>query len=124
QHLDAARIFEAKGQMEDALREYRRASEFDPPNRQIAGKVVEMERRIRDLMEASRPRTSMQQMREAARQSGPAPLLNLTTVLRGIRFANTSMRDILNFIGMSTGINVTYDNTFQDRTYTVQLDDV
>jgi general secretion pathway protein D len=124
QHLDAARLFEAKGQLDDALREYRRASEYDPPNRQIAGKVVEMERRIRDQVEASRPRTSIQQMRETARQSGPPPLLNLTTVLRGIRFANTNLRDILNFIGMSTGINVTYDNTFQDRTYTVQLDDV
>ena len=43
-HLDQARMFEARGQTDDALREYRRASEYDPPNRQIAGKVAEMER--------------------------------------------------------------------------------
>ena len=52
-HLDQARIFEARGQLDEALREYRRASEFDPPNRQVAGKVTEIERRIRDQAEAA-----------------------------------------------------------------------
>ena len=47
-HVDAARIAEARGQLEDALREYRRASEFDPPNRQLAAKVTELERTLRD----------------------------------------------------------------------------
>ena len=61
---------------------------------------------------------------EAARQSTPQPLFNLTTVLPGIRFNNTGLREILNSIGMTSGVNVTYDNTFQDRTYTVQLDNV
>ena len=55
QHLDAARIAEARGQLDEALREYRRASEFDPPNRQIAGKVTELERRLRDQAEAAAP---------------------------------------------------------------------
>jgi tetratricopeptide (TPR) repeat protein len=44
-HLDQARLAEARMQFEEALREYRRASEFDPPNRQIAAKVTEIERR-------------------------------------------------------------------------------
>ena len=39
-HLDQARVLEARGQIEDALREYRRASEYDPSNRQIASKVT------------------------------------------------------------------------------------
>src|SRR5262245_31824869 len=51
-HLDQARLLEARGQLEDSLREYRRASEYDPTNRQIAGKVLEIERRIRDQAEA------------------------------------------------------------------------
>ena len=51
-HLEQARMFEARGQTNDALREYRRASEYDPPNRQIAAKVAEMERGIRDAAEA------------------------------------------------------------------------
>jgi type II secretory pathway component GspD/PulD (secretin) len=43
-------------------------------------------------------------------------------VLPGIRFTNASLRDILSSIGMSAGINVTFDNTFQDRQYSVQMD--
>ena len=123
-HLDQARLFEARGQLEESLREYRRAAEFDPPNRQIAGKVAEVERRIRDQQENNRPRASIQQLRDAARQQGPPPLLNLTTMIPALRFNNASLRDILNFIGMSTGINVTYDNQFQDRQYSVQMDNV
>ena len=96
-------MLEARGQLEEALREYRRASEFDPPNRQIAGKVIEMERRIRDMAEASRPQPSIQQLREAARQS-PEPLLNpASRDPIDVVFNNASLRDILNSIGMSAG---------------------
>ena len=121
-HLDSARVFEVRGQLDEALREYRRASEFDPPNRQVAGKVSEIERRIRDQAEAAKPRSNVPQLRENARQAAPPPLFNLTTVLPGIRFTNASLRDILGSIGMSAGINVTFDNTFQDRQYSVQMD--
>jgi general secretion pathway protein D len=121
-HLDQARIFEVRGELPEALREYRRASELDPPNRQVAGKVLEIERRMRDEAEASQPRTNVNQLRDNARQAGPPPLFNLTTVLPGIRFTNASLRDILGSIGMSANINVTFDNTFQDRQYSVQMD--
>jgi Rieske Fe-S protein len=42
QHLDAARLAEARLQLEEALREYRRASELDPPNRMLAAKVSDL----------------------------------------------------------------------------------
>ena len=48
--------------------------------------------------------------------TNPEPLL--------VNFVNTSLRDILNFIGNSTGINVTFDRDFQDRSITVKLEDV
>ena len=55
-HLDAARIAEARGQLDDALREYRRASEFDPPNRQHRRQGrPSSNARIRDQIEASAP---------------------------------------------------------------------
>jgi type II secretory pathway component GspD/PulD (secretin) len=120
-HLDQARLFEARGQIEDALREYRRASEYDPPNRQIAGKVVEMERRLRELAEAARPSPTLQQLQQAARQT-PEPLLNpASREPIDVVFNNASLRDILNSMGMSAGINVTYERDYQDRSYTVQL---
>ena len=123
QHLNQAQLAEARGELEEALREYRRASDFDPPNRQLAAKVTEMERRIRDQYEAQ-PRNNIAQLREQARQAGPAPLIKLNEVLPEIRFNNTSIRDILNFIANATGINVTYDRDYQDRAYTVQLNGV
>ena len=122
-HLNQAQLFEARGELEEALREYRRASDFDPPNRQLAAKVIETERRIRDQSEAQ-PRNNIAQLREQARQVGPPPLIKLTEVLPEIRFNNTSIRDILNFIANATGINVTYDRDYQDRAYTVQLNGV
>ena len=39
-------------------------------------------------------------------------------------FNNTSLRDIMNFIASSTGINVTFDRQYTDRAFTVQLDGV
>jgi type II secretory pathway component GspD/PulD (secretin) len=123
-HLDAARIAEARGQLEDALREYRRASEFDPPNRQIATKVTELERTLRDQIEASRPRNSVAQLREQARQGGPPPLFNLNTVMAPLVFNQASLRDIFSSIAKGTQINITFDSTFQDRVYTVSLSDV
>jgi len=123
QHLNQAQLFEARGELEAALREYRRASDFDPPNRQLAAKVTEIERRIRDQYEAQ-PRNNIAQLREQARQAGPPPLIKLTEVLPGIRFENTSIRDILNTIANATGINITYDRDYQDRAYTVQLNGV
>ena len=121
QHLDQARVLEARDQLEDALREYRRASQYDPSNRQIAGKVNEMERRIRDLAEAQRPTPTIQQLQQAARQK-PEPLLNpASRDPIDVVYNNASLRDILNSMGMSAGINVTYERDYQDRSYTIQL---
>src|SRR5688572_17911333 len=124
-HLDAARVAEARGQLEDALREYRRASEFDPPNRQLAAKVTELERTLRDQIEAAQPRNSVQQMREqAARQDTSPALFNLNTVMAPIVFNQASLRDIFGSIAKSTNINIIFDSTFQDRVYTTTLNGV
>src|SRR5512138_542865 len=57
-HLNQAQLAEARGELEEALREYRRASDYDPPNRQLAAKVIEIERRNRDQYEAQ-PRNNI-----------------------------------------------------------------
>ncbi len=123
-HIDAARLAEARGQLDVALREFRMASEYDPPNRAIAGKVLEIERKLRDQIEASRPRPTASQLRQAARAGAAPPLFNFNSIVQPIRFQQASLRDIFNFIGEATGINVTYDSTYQDRVYTVNLVEV
>ena len=122
-HLDQAKMFEARGQMDDALREYRRASEYDPPNRQIAGKVAEIERRMRDAIEAARPRPTTPQV-QAPRPpgAGPAPLANLNSVVDPARFNQANLRDVINTLAEAAGIQVQYERDYQDRTVSLTLD--
>ncbi len=124
EHITRARELEEKDQLDAALLEYRKAVEMDSTNRLAAAKAVELERTIRDRIEASRPKPAIDKLRAQARAQG-APVLNPAdrTPLK-ISFNNASLRDILNFIGTTTGINIQYDATFQDRAYTVTLDGV
>lgn len=125
EHITTARDFEAKGQLDAALIEWRKASEYDPANRQAAAKVTELDQTIRERLEAARPRPAIEQLREQARQAGAEPTLNpASREPLTVRFTNASMRDILNFIANASGINITYDPGFQDRAYTVTLDGV
>ena len=122
-HIDRARQYESMDQLEAALGEYRQASEYDPTNRLVTAKVADLDRVIRERVEAARPKPAIQIARERARAaSTPPPLLNFTTPLGPIRFNNTSLRDILAAIGTSTGINITYDRQYQDRQYTISID--
>lgn len=124
-HVARGRTFETEGRADEALREYRRAMEYDPSNRSVAARAGELDRELRERLEASRPRPPIEAMREQARRSSQEPVLNPTSKEPlNLRFSNTSLRDLLNFIGSSTGINVTYDRDFQDRSVTVQLEGV
>ena len=124
-HLEKAHEFERQDQLEAALGEYRLASEFDPSNRLATSKVAELDRTIRERIEASRPVPAIQQLRERARASSAEPILNpASREPLNLRFNNVSLRDILGVIGSSTGINISYDREVQDRATTVQLDGV
>ena len=124
-HVTRARKFEDQGELSAAALEYRKASEFDPSNRQAAAKMVQLERTIRDQIEAARPRPAIERMREQARAELAPPLLNpASDEPLQMQFIDASLRDIIDFIGSATGINVSYDQQFQDRQYSVQLADV
>ncbi|MGH9384898.1 MAG: secretin N-terminal domain-containing protein [Vicinamibacterales bacterium] len=124
QYADRARQFEAANQPEEALRAYRKALEFEPSNRQLASKASEIERVLRDRIEAATPRPEIEKLREQARRA-IEPVLNPTSREPIIfNFSNTSAREILAFIGSFTGINVTFDSAFADRQISVKLDGV
>nr|MDQ3418822.1 hypothetical protein [Acidobacteriota bacterium] len=122
-HISRAREMEEKDALDAALNEYRRASELDSTNRLAAAKVTELEKTIRDRIEATRPRPQIDNLRDKARAMGQ-PLIDLTTKLPSLKFNSASLRDILNFIGTQSGINITYEPTFQDKAYTIVLEDV
>lgn len=124
EHILRAQEFESKDQLDLALLEYRRAMELDGSNRLAAARLTELEKIIRDRIEATRPKPAIDRMREEARRAA-TPLLNPTAPLPVVSFGpNASVRDILNFIGSATGINVTFDQQYQDKAYTVRLEDV
>jgi type II secretory pathway component GspD/PulD (secretin) len=125
-HAAAGRAFEEKGELDAALREFRRASEYEPANRQLAAKAAELDRIIRERIEASRPRPKMDEMRERARRMTAEPVLNpASREPIDFKFNSASVRDILNFLGASSGINITYTADYRDPAgYTVQLDGV
>lgn len=124
-HIARGRTYETEGRPDDALREYRKAIEYDPSNRSVAARAAELDRELRERLEASRPRPAIDAMREQVRRNSPEPVLSPTSKEPlNLRFSNTSLRDLLNFIGNSTGINITYDRDFQDRSVSVQLEGV
>ncbi|MGQ0735485.1 MAG: hypothetical protein ACT4QD_17755 [Acidobacteriota bacterium] len=123
-HADRARKAEAEGRLEEALREYRRAAELDTTNRQVAAKAAELERVLRERIDAARPRPEIERLREEARRVSQEPLLTPTSPLGPVRFVNANVRDVLNFIGESTGINVIFDRDFPERTITINVEGV
>jgi Flp pilus assembly secretin CpaC len=123
-HADRGRKAEAAGQLDEALREYRRSAELDASNRQVVAKAGELEQIIRERIEAARPRPQIERLREEARRVSPEPLLTPTSPLGPVRFFNANARDVLNFIGESTGINVIFDRDFVDRPITIDVEGV
>jgi general secretion pathway protein D len=121
-HITRARELEQKDDIDGALIEYKKAVEMDGSNRLAATRVAELERMIRERIEKSRPRPAIERLRQQARAQG-VPVLNPAdrTPLK-FSFNNSSLRDILNFIGTTTGINIQFDSAYQDRAYTVTLD--
>ena len=122
-HISAAHQLEEKDQLDAALLEYRKAIEMDSTNRLAAARAAQLERTIRDRIEATRPKPRIDTLREQARQ-GPPPLLGLRERLRNLNFNNSSVRDILSIIGSSAGIRITYDQAYQDKAYSIELEDV
>jgi general secretion pathway protein D len=125
-HLDRARIAEAKDQLGEALREYRRAADFSPLNGELLARTQAVEQKLRDRIEAQRPKPRIEELREQARQANPEPTLNpASRTPIDVTFNNASLAAILKFIGQTTGINVTFERDAarpaESQQYTVEL---
>jgi len=125
-HLERGRDFEQKDQLDQALSEYKKSLELIGTDRLLQAKAAELERKIRERIEASRPKPRIEQLRTDARSFNAPPLLNPASrdPLRMNFGTVSSLKDILNFIGTASGINVTYDQQYIDKPYSVNLDGV
>ncbi len=122
-HLAAGRAFEAQQELSVALREYLAAAEYDPSNTQVSAHAALLERTIRDQIEAARPPAPIEALRAQARLETAPPLLDpASRDPLTFDFRQTSLQDLLDFIGDATSINVTYDEQFQDRQVTLRID--
>jgi general secretion pathway protein D len=124
-HVERARELEKKDQLDSALAEYRKSLDLIGSDRLVRTKVADLERTIRERIDASRPLARIDQLKNEARSLNAPPLLNPSSQ-EPIRLNsnNSSLRDILNFIGTASGINITYDQQYVDKPYTVNIDGV
>lgn len=127
-HMLRAGQLEAQNQLPGALAEYRAAADIDPGNVMAAAKSAEMDRKIRQQIEASRPRSAMDTMREQAKRTSPLPQLAVDPrlPLPLLTFNQTQVRQVIETICTFAGINVTYDTASQPdgvltKAYTVTL---
>lgn len=109
EHLRRARELEAQEQLAGAQAEYRLAAELEPSNTEAAAKAAELDRRMRELAEANRPRPRVDILRDANAQSGAIPRLDPRAVVPQMRFTNAAVREVLRTISELTNINITYD---------------
>ena len=121
-HAADAATLEADEELSAALAAYRRAYALDPSNEQVAVAIANLQRILRERLEAARPVAPMETLREQARRAAAPPVLNpASDEPLSLEFSNASLRDILDALGASGGITVNYDEQFQDRTASVRL---
>ena len=108
EHITRARELEAQEQWSAAAAEYRLAADLDPANVFAAAKAVAIERKLREEIEALRPPSRMETLRDQARQVSQVPVLADPRAPINLRFTNTAVREILTSIGLYVGINVSF----------------
>ena len=124
-HLAAARELEAAGDLSGALSEYRQSYALDPSNGEAGVKIANLQQALRERIEAARAPAPIEAMRAQARQESQPPLLDpASDDLLVLEFTDTSLRQILEFLGDASGINVTYDEEFEDRSVSLDLANV
>ena len=121
-HAASAAELEALGDLAGALGAYRRAYELDPSNGQTGVRIANLQQTLRERMEAARAPAPIEAMRTQARLDTEPPLLDpVSDEPLVIEFTDTSVRDVLDFLGEAAGINVLYDREFEDLTLSVSL---
>ena len=124
-HLTAARELQSAGDLAGALIEYRQAYALDPSNGEAGVQIANLQQELRERIEAARAPAPIEAMRAQARQETQPTLLDpASDELLVLEFADTNLRDILDFLGDASGINVTYDEDFEDEPASLNLGNV
>jgi general secretion pathway protein D len=125
-HIRRARDLEGQDQLAGAIAEYKLASDLDPTNTLAAVKANELERRQRERIEAARPPSNLDRLRQQVRQSSTIPTLDPRVRVPQLKFPSASIRDILSTISAITNINITFAqglDTQLSRPYPIDVQD-
>jgi general secretion pathway protein D len=114
-HMRRARDLEAQDQLPGAAAEYRKAADVDPTNVLAIAKYRELERRMREAAEASRPPARIDTLRTEAAQTSPIRRLDPRAPVPRMSFQNAAVRDLLKTVSDLTNINVTYDRGLEGQ---------
>ncbi len=121
-HANAGRRLAARGQLKEALDEYRLALDLNPDATSVADEMREVEARQKKGGVAD----ALEQIKERVREHG-LPGLSLgpeAQVPLGLTFRNASLREVYQALGKSANVNFVFDPTFQDQPVTLDLHDV
>ncbi len=123
-HLEKAIAHEQKDELEPAIAEYKRAAEYDPTNRRASSRAADLEKVLRDRVEAARPRPAIEAMKEKAKQTASEPMLNPASRQPLVfKFAaGISVKQILDFLAQASGINVMFESNYQEVTTKSAID--
>ena len=121
-HAAEAAVLEAAGDTEGALQAWRRAYALDPSNGLAGARIGSLQQVLRAEAEAARLPAPIEALRAQAREETGAPLLDpASNEPLDLTFTDTSLQQILTFLGNAGSINVSYDAEFEDRSATVAL---
>ena len=111
-HDARAKQLEAQDQLQGAAAEYHLAADVDPSDQLAAAKAAELDRKIRDRIEAARPKSKLEELKAQAAQAPVIPVLDPRIRVTQLQFsASTNVKDELTVIAARTGINIVYDQS-------------
>jgi general secretion pathway protein D len=108
EHSQRARQLEDQEQLPGAISEYRLAADFDPSNTWYLTKALQLERVLKNQIDAMQAQPRIDTLRQQATAQSPFPRLDPRQPVVA-SFPNAAARDILRSISEITGITISYD---------------
>ncbi len=108
--------------LEQAVLEYQRALSIEPTHQLAADRLRQAIERLKALKEAEAARpTEIERAKEKARRAGVLPRLIRSDELIDVKYRETSLKQIIDSMAKTVGLNVLYDKDYKDTRYTVEL---
>ena len=123
-HIKKGKQFELKEEYDKAIAEYKIALMYDPTNQYIYDRVNAITRKIEKMkMEAEKRKNPITEAKQEAYGKNGIPVLNPSSNEPiDLYFPRpTSLKKIYHALGKASGINILFDESFQDKQISIDL---